>query len=110
MRLWESRTPPGFILGAADRKIRGPPFFCPGAAGTPPVLRARTVCASLLHDPLLRARTPVLPSRHAPFHQKRTIDVTAFLEKVRCARRLLSPPRMLRVAACVPGGQEPLRL
>ena len=27
MRLWESRTPPGFILGAADRKIRGPPFF-----------------------------------------------------------------------------------
>ena len=30
MRLWESRTPPGFILGAADREIRGPPFFCPG--------------------------------------------------------------------------------
>ena len=27
MRLWESRTPPGFILGAADREIRGPPFF-----------------------------------------------------------------------------------
>ena len=33
MRLWESRTPPGFILGAADREIRGPPFFADAVGG-----------------------------------------------------------------------------
>ena len=38
MRLWESRTPPGFILGAADREIRGPPFFALACSEAPPGL------------------------------------------------------------------------